>query len=275
MEQTEEKKTAEKQKKKQRILNLVILAGICVIALCIWHIVSVQNQYRSAEEAYDNLRNQYVTAADTDDAEGGSAEHQETDTGPGIQVDLQGLQRENPDIIGWLYYEPAGISYPILQDDDNTYYINHTYAGERNSTGSIFLDAWNSSDFSDPNTFIYGHNMRNGSMFGALSDIREEGTVREHPCFWILTEQGWHRYDIFSYYEADTSEDSFTIQFQDATEYEAFLISIVNKSEEALDVTVGTQDRIVTLSTCTSDSSVRFLVHGVLVRENKDTGGRN
>lgn len=261
--------TEEKQKKKQRILNLIILVGILVIVLCVWHMISVQNQYKSAKESYDKLRNQYVTEEDTDDSESSSTEkQQETKEEPGIQVDLKGLQEKNPDIIGWIYYEPAGISYPVLQDEDNTYYIKHTYVGEKNSTGSIFMDAWNSSDFSDMNTFIYGHNMRNGTMFGSLSDIRKKGTVQKYPCFWLLTEQGWQQYNIFSYYEADTAEKSFTIQFQSEGEYETFLTDIEKRSEEKLDVEVGTKDCIVTLSTCTSDRSVRFLVHGVLVKRN-------
>ncbi len=257
----------EKQKKKQRILNIIILVGISVIAICIGYMIYVQVQYKKAEESYDKLKNQYVTEEDNGIEDNNKSEkQQETKEEPGIQVDLKGLQAKNPDVVGWIYYEPAGISYPIVQDEDNTYYIKHTYAGEKNSAGSIFMDAWNQGDFSDRNTFIYGHNMRNGTMFGSLKNIRKKGTIQKHPCFWIMTEQGWQQYDIFSYYEADTSEKSFTIQFENDAEYETFLKDIKKRSEENLHVDVQTKDQIVTLSTCTSDHSVRFLVHGKLVQ---------
>ena len=258
--------TEEKQRKKQRILNLIILIGVCVIVICIGYMIYVQIQYRRAEESYDKLKNQYVTQEDANTGENSNSTKQEkAKEGPGIQVDIKGMQETNPDIVGWIYYEPAGISYPVVQDEDNTYYIKHTYVGDKNSTGSIFMDAWNSDDFSDLNTFIYGHNMRNGTMFGSLKKIREKGTIQKNPCFWIMTEQGWQRYDIFSYYEADTSEKSFTIQFENDAEYETFLKDIKKRSEENLNVNVQTNDHIVTLSTCTSDHSVRFLVHGKLV----------
>ena len=248
------------EKKRQRWLNLVILASVCVIIFCLWNVFSIENQYQKAQKEYDDLRAEYVTPK-TDTAEGGEDTAQDT---PGIQVNLEGLKKENPDVIGWLYYEGTAISYPVLQDDDNKYYIDHTYKGEKNSAGSIFLDAWNDGDFKDRNTFIYGHNMRNGTMFGSLKNVRNEDTVKKYPFFWIFTEEGWNKYEIFSHHEAETADRSFTIHFQKKSEYASFLNDLKEKSEKKIDVKTDAADRIVTLSTCTSDGSVRFLVHGVL-----------
>ena len=85
-----------------------------------------------------------------------------------------------------------------IRDSDNAYYISHTYRGERNAAGSIFLDAYNAGDLTDRNTFLFGHNMRNGEMIGSLKNIREEGVTEENPDIWLYTEQGWRCYEIFS-----------------------------------------------------------------------------
>lgn len=254
--------------RKKLVLNLLIVFAAAVIVYGVWNMISLQLQYSAAEKEYEGIREE-AGMADTDTGEDGDAEEEAT---PALttedlpEVDLETLQAENPDTVGWLYYPVLGINYPIMQDEDNTYYINHTFSGSKNTVGSIFLDALASDDFSDDNTFIFGHNMRNGSMFGNLKNIREEGTVSENPYFWIYLEDGWHRYEIFSYHEADAdqSDMAFQISFENKQAFRTFLNYLESISEEELDVEVTDTDKIVTLATCTSNSAVRLVVHGVL-----------
>ena len=108
--------------------------------------------------------------------------------------------------------------------------------------------------------------MRDGSMFGSMKNIRDEGTVKENPYFWIYTADGWSRYRIFSYHDANaTKKDmAFQIKFENEQAHQQFLQTILDVSEEKLDVEVTIKDKVVTLATCTSDASVRLVIHGVL-----------
>lgn len=247
-------------KGKKTILNIIIAAAFCIIVYGIWNMVSVQKEYKEARQEYENVRK----SAGADILE-------KADSKELPDIDLKNLQKENPDTVGWLYYPVLGINYPIMQDDDNTYYINHTFSGEKNAAGSLFLDSYGNVNFADDNTYIFGHNMRDGSMFGHLKLIREADAVKENPYFWIYTENGWRTYQIFSYHDADADrkEVAFQIKFENKQAFAQFIRSLEEKSEEKLDVNVKETDKIVSLATCTSDSSVRLVVHGVLVEENK------
>lgn len=273
---TEEKRTEEKEaedvksadkKKKNRILNIVILCAVCIIAYGVFNMISLQKQYKRAGEEYARVQK----TAGMDQAEDVSADPKKDDGDadvpevPDVQVDLKSLQKENPDTVAWLYCPALGINYPVMQDEDNTYYIKHTFSGDKNAVGSIFLDAYGNKDFSDANTFIFGHNMRDGSMFGSMKNIRDEGTVKENPYFWIYTADGWSRYRIFSYHDANaTKKDmAFQIKFENEQAHQQFLQTILDASEEKLGVEVTIRDKVVTLATCTSDASVRLVIHGV------------
>lgn len=214
-------------------------------------------QYDRAREEYEAIQGEAITEAE--------ASFYGEIPAPDIEVDLSSLQAKNPETAAWLYYPAMGISYPVMQDEDNTYYIRHTFEGERNAAGSLFLDCHANRDFNDRHSIIYGHSMKDGSMFGNFTLIREDGMLDENPYFWIFAEDGVRTYRIFSYHEADVKDMSFHTQFADGAAFDAFIDHIVEASEEDTGVIPGDGDQIVTLSTCTSDSSVRLILHGVLV----------
>ena len=261
----EEIKDTSEKKKKNRILNMVILGAVCIILYGVFNTISLQKQYERAGEEYAQVQKTAGMDGAEDKPVPGSDDQSEV---PDVKVDLKALQKENPDTVAWLYYPALGINYPVMQDSDNTYYIKHTFSGDKNAVGSIFLDAYGSKDFKDDNTFIYGHNMRDGSMFGSMKEIRDEGVVKDNPCFWIYTEEGWKKYQIFSYHDANaTKKDmAFQIKFENAQAFQQFLQTVTDASEEKLDVPVTASDKIVTLATCTSDASVRLVVHGVQIK---------
>ena len=124
-----------------------------------------------------------------------------------------------------------------------------------------------SVDFSDDNSLVYGHNMKNGTMFGSLKNIRNTEIVKNNPYIWVFIDNTAFRYQIFSWHDAKVTDKSFQTIFDTLEEKQEYLDYIEKIAEYKLDVPIDEEDKIITLSTCTSDSSVRFLVHGVLADE--------
>lgn len=100
-----------------------------------------------------------------------------------LQVDFNKLEEINPDVIAWIEIPGLEISYPVVQGRDNDYYLHHLITGENHKSGSIFMDFQNQEDLSDRNTIIYGHNMKDGSMFGTLNQYQSQALYRNYPYF--------------------------------------------------------------------------------------------
>lgn len=183
-------------------------------------------------------------------------------------VDFASLKSINPDIIGWLDVEAIDIiNYPIVQGNDNDQYLHSTFEGTKNGAGSIFVDYTNKGDFTDSNTFIYGHNMKNNSMFGALKEFHKKETFENSPYIWIYTPESTKKYQIFSYHVTKVESESFQNQFDSPEDFQEYINTITRSSEHRADIQVSSEDKIITLSTCTNDDTTRFLVHAKLIEE--------
>ena len=160
-----------------------------------------------------------------------------------IPIDFAALKEKNPDVYAWISIPGTAIDYPVLQrENDNTYYLDHTIDHEEKTEGAIFTENYNNTDFEDPNTVIYGHDMRNGSMFKGLLDYRDKTFFDQNKEVLIYTPDAIRQYL-----------------------YRIFAIRDMNAS---IDTTaqVGTDDKILTLSTCYANQpDMRFLVQAVLV----------
>lgn len=190
-----------------------------------------------------------------------------------LEVDFQVLQGINSDVIGWLYVEALdGISYPMVQGEDNDRYLHHTYEGKYNFAGTIFIDCENSRDFSDCNTIVYGHNMKNGSMFGQLKNyVNKQETYAKSKYFWILTPEADYRYEIIAAYTTGVDSDTYTFFTSPGEKFLEYLEnirawSVINTTSRKFTV----RDKVVTLSTCTGNDSTRFVVQGVRVNTIKN-----
>ena len=178
-------------------------------------------------------------------------------------VDFESLKKVNEDIIGWIRVNALDISYPIAQSTNNDYYLHRTFERVDNFAGCIFMEYQNHSDFSDKNTIIYGHNMKNGSMFGQLKKYGKEDFYKEHPCFYLYTKDGVWQYDIFSVRVVDELSDSYTMTFASTDAYRSYLDQAVRKSMYDTTATADVTDSIITLSTCTSKDTDRLIVQAV------------
>lgn len=234
-----------------------LLIGAGILVLCVGGYM-VGNQLRQdvqSKQTYETIETTYVT-------DSGDAWYD------AMTVDFAGLKQTNSDVVGWLYVDGSDvISYPILQGEDDEEYLHKDLIGQELKAGSIFLEAGNASDFSDYHTIIYGHNMRDGSMFGSLKKYHsKDGFYEDHPCFTVFTPSAAYHYEIFGYEDVSADDQVYSIGYGPGEAYQEFLGYLKSISYLDAGVEVSDTDRVVTLSTC-STSGRRFVVHGVL----KDT----
>ena len=184
-------------------------------------------------------------------------------------IDFARLEAINSDVIGWIEMEAIGISYPVVQGTDNNYYLHRTIQKTDNFAGTIFMDFQNHKNFGDRNSILYGHNMKNGSMFGLLKKYREQETYDKSPYFWIYTEDFIYKYEIYSCAEVDQYSKDYQITFRTRESFEDFLTRTKNQSAIDTGVDVKYGDTVITLSTCTGNDATRFIVQGKRVRTYK------
>ncbi len=263
-----------KKKKKKTfvdyLLTLLLFVALGVFLFTGYKLFTIYQEYKVGTDEYKAIEKMAIT----ENPISKKKEQQEEETilpekaKPPISVDFDALKAINEDVIGWLYVEAIEISYPIVQGKDNDQYLHTTYEGTYNFAGSIFADYENSKDFKDPNTIIYGHNMKNGSMFGVLNKIVSENAYDNSHYFWILTPEHDYRYEIFSAYTTAVNSSTYTLFKKHDKEYEEYLAQMKKNSEvNTKDVQPEMVDNIVTLSTCTGNSSTRFVVQGVQLKD--------
>lgn len=256
-----------KQKKKSGAKSvlwwIIMLIAVAVFIFAAYQLISIFMEYKEATDEYKDLK-QYVSfpndnPEETDpETEAGDDEDKE-----GPVVDFASLEAINSDVIGWLEVEALDISYPIAQGDDNDYYLHRTIQKTYNFAGSIFLEYENKSDFSDYNSIIYGHNMKNGSMFGTLKKFRDKATYEQSRYFWICTPEKNYKYEIFSASEVAVGSEAYTLFSAPGEEFEEYLAHMKAQSLLATDdIELTKNDKVATLSTCTGNDSTRFIVQG-------------
>lgn len=219
--------------------------------------------YYQADKAYGDLQNSYVAARPYE------TEQTPQESAP-ISVDFEALMQENSDIIGWLYCENTPINYPVVQADDNDYYLRRDLHGEYLRTGTLFADFRCPAVGTGQNHIIYGHNMKNASMFGTLINYNEQEYYEAHPVLYYLTPDKDYRIDLFSGFTADANSDIYRTEIGDAEEFEAFLQELTARSTFTSGVSVSGDEHIVMLSTCSYDfNNARYVVFGKLTNLRK------
>lgn len=192
---------------------------------------------------------------------------------PDKNIDFAVMQEEtNSDIYAWIYIPDTKIDYPVLQHpEDNFYYLNYNIDGTKGYPGCIYTENYNTKDFTDHNTVIYGHNMKNGTMFAGLHQFEDSDFFAEHPYIYIYAEDEVYVFQIFAAYEfsdihllngyATDTEAGFGSYLEEVMEVRGM------NSNFNRDIEVTGNDKIVTLSTCISGKpDNRYLVQGVLLQ---------
>lgn len=184
-----------------------------------------------------------------------------------IPIDFASLQAQNPDVYAWIQIPDTNINYPILQHPtDNSYYLEYNMDGSKGYPGCIYTENYNTKDFTDPNTVIYGHNMKNGTMFQNLHKFENLEFLNTHRNFYIYTPTQILEYRIFAAYVSDNLHILLNNNLADPLIYMEYIRSIMMRSGNIdPNINLNTANNIVTLQTCTGNHATRYLVQAVLV----------
>lgn len=259
---------------KKKILQ-VIRIMICLLAVGFsgWKLYGIYSEYTRGTETYLALADLYTSKVEVNKSEAtelaGHAVKQENMTSEienedCIAVDFHALKEVCKDVVAWLYCPDTQINYPVVQGEDNEYYLHRLISGEYNIGGTLFMDFRNSPDFSDWNSIIYGHNMKNGSMFAILPDYMEQEFYEEHPVWYLLTEECTYQIKLAGGYVTPADSDSYVIA-DSAEERSTLANKAARLSSFRSNVDILENDRLITLSTCVYDyENARYVLVGVL-----------
>ena len=189
-------------------------------------------------------------------------------TFPLINVNFNELIKKNKDTVAWINVNNTNINYPIVQTTDNDFYLDHSYNKEANEAGWVFLDFRNKNNLTDKNNIIYAHSRLDKTMFGSLSKVLKESwyTDRSNHIIRISTPEEDSLWQIFSVYIIKEETYYITTNFDSNDEYTKFLKTIKSRSKYNFNTTLNESDRIITLSTCYSDTE-RTVVHAKLIKK--------
>lgn len=219
--------------------------------------------YWQENKASDQVNDTLIQSAVTQTAEPTEEVTEEGIHAP-ISVDFAALQSQYQDIVGWLYSPNTPINYPIMQSDDNAYYLRRLPDGSYNQNGSLFMDYRNAADFSDLNIIIYGHNMKNDNMFGTLTEYKTQAYYEEHPVLYLLTPEGDYGIRLIGGYVTESDSDAYHIPYE-LDGRNALLDAALQNSSFVSQVQVEDDQRLITLSTCSYDyDDARYILVGAL-----------
>lgn len=178
---------------------------------------------------------------------------------------LMALFEQNNDLIGWIKIADTRIDYPIVKGRDNEFYLERDFNREKSKAGSIFMDYRNIGDGQDGHTIIYGHRMKDKTMFADLMRFKDPSFYKNHRVIAIDTLYGRKEYKVFAAYTTNTDFHFIETRFETISR-QAFIQEIQKRSVHEWDVDIREDDRILTLATCTYDfEDARFVVHAVLL----------
>lgn len=181
-------------------------------------------------------------------------------------MDFTALRELNPGIVGWIKAEGAGIDYPVMRADNNDYYLTHLYDGTKNSSGSIFMDYRNNPSLEDRNLVIYGHHMKNGTMFAALEEYKAQDFYEVNPYMTLYTPDGDYRIELICGTIEDGNRGFMQFDFPDDQALISYVEGFRSRSMFTSEVQLQPGDRIISLCTCSYEwANARFMLIGRLV----------
>lgn len=258
--------TREKKKNKKRgsiflLVLIFIFAGVMVF--CGYKLWEIWSEYHANAKTQEEVQNLFYQ-----DAMSGAAGSEELAEGYSFTFDLTPVIAQNPDTVGWIIVPNTVIDYAVVQGVDNDEYIHKGFFGEYNSAGTVFMDASNDVHGVMQNLILYGHRMKDGSMFGELGKFLEQSFYEENPTFIFITEDAIYDCDIFSVYQCTTEVDYCQYAFTNWDNMNSYVEAAKARSSiRTADVEVTAIDTLITLSTCDyllDPDEGRLVVHAKL-----------
>ena len=241
-------------KKKSKIL--ITLIQIVLIAVIIFSEIKIIEWIKSNKKNKDIMSEIKENVVINNEMDSNNEEY---------KIDFAKLKQKNSDAIAWIKVNGTDIDFPVVKGTDNSYYLTHNFDKEKNKAGWIFADYRNKFDGTDKNIIIYGHNMKNGSMFASLKDvIKEEWYNNENNKYIaLITENENCKYQVFSVYQTETEE--YYLQ-TNISNFKEFVEKIKGRSKKNFNVDIKETDSILTLSTCADNTKYRVVLHAVKIK---------
>lgn len=234
--------------------------------VCGLKLYGIYAEYKQSDSIYVDLAEGYVKPREERQTLFSAGNQAEKVEQPPVTIDFDSLCAENPNTVGWLYCENTVINYPIMRSDDNEYYVHRLYDGTRGKAGALFMDFRCTADFSDYNTIIYGHNMKDDSMFGTLEEYKSQDYYDIHPEMWLLTREGSYRLELIAGYITDVDSDTY-VNLQSRVELNEYIARGIDISTFASSYEAGTAEKIAVLSTCTYEyENARYVLLCNMIR---------
>lgn len=277
-----------KRKRNRIVSDILLLVFVSLFLYSGYHFVSEFREYRKGEEVYSTVNSairfpsgKQMRSESSGESQSSDRKEEETEetgqpeyqpvTVPDLAIDYDALKAQNADFIGVLYIPALDLYYPVVHSHDNQEYLDTLFTGEPSVYGCIFLEKDASEKFTDYNSFIYGHNMKNGTMFGSLKRFeRQEGLCDSDPYMYIYTKEKVYKYHIFSYYQC-AKDDPLYNNVSDENGYDQYVQSCKMRSEYTPEGEYSDdfslRPPLITLSTCVGvGETSHFLVVGASVQ---------
>jgi len=253
------------KRKTIKIINIVL---ITVFVIAAFNIGKIYYDYGKADNTYNEIQDEYVAVNETQsipETTQGSDEQPQKATEPPITIDFDALLNRNKDVIGWLYCPDTVINYPVAQGENNDQYLRKDLDGKYLVSGTLFADYRNGTLGKDANYIIYGHNMKNGTMFSLLAKYKQQSYYDQNPVIYYLTPDGNYKLELFAGLVIKR-DDKIYLPNQSKEEFAELIKEYRAKSTFKSDVELEYNDTIVTLSTCSYEfDNARYIVMGRLV----------
>lgn len=262
----------EKGKKKQ-LYSVTAVICACVAIGAIVYLIHYNMTLKQQEDAYTDLRQTEQTENLMEEEAETQTENSETITCEAV-YDFEELRETNEDIYAWITVPGTLVDYPILQSEEDNYYLDKNLDHSTGYPGCIYTNACNSKDFSSYHTVIYGHNMKNDSMFGSLHEYASKDFFDTNREIIIYTEEKRLTYEIYGAVKYTDTYITAYYDIESAEGNEAFLKDLLMNAAQSSDVShiaemeISAEDKLVTLSTCVpNEDTKRYIIVGVLVEE--------
>lgn len=256
-----------KQKNNSSKLLVKILTIICIgiFISAGYGLYDVLKDYYDNRKMLTNVQETYKNAlAEEDSNQGGNSSSDD------IRAGFDELLEQNENVVGWLTVDGTNIDYPVLQAKDNIHYLDTNYDDDKSRAGSIFMDYRNDVESENKNTVIYGHRMKDGSMFKDLTKFLDEEFAKNHSKFQFDTLYDSYEAEVFAVYNTLTDFDYIETDFNDEGQFAHLVQDIQDESKFDFDVDVDEDNQIITLSTCDYDldeQEGRLVVQAKLTKE--------